>query len=501
MLRKRKSVTKQSFIISVDQSTAGTKAIVIDRNGKVVYKCSKTHRQILPKPGWVEHDPGEIYHNVWEILNRCIKESEIGKAAQVAAIALTNQRETVVVWDKKTGEPVYHAIVWQCNRAKNICERLRKENAEEYIQKTSGLRLSEYFSAAKAAWILENAEIEEGTRSRLKIGTVDSWLIWNLTGKKRHVTDYSNASRMQLLNLDTLRWDEELLRMFGLEASMMPELICSNECAGYTCIDGVEIPLIGMLGDSHAALFAQVAFQQEVAKATYGTGSSVMVNVGNHKIAAKDLSRSIAWGYSGKISYALEGNINSSGATVKWICENMKLAADVREAEQMAQKITGTNGVYLVPAFVGMNSPYWNGDAKALLYGMTFETEPKHIVRAALEAIAYQIRDIVDCMKTQGDIEVRELRVDGQATENRFLMQFQSDILQIPVRRNQINEASAYGAALMAGLGAELWGGDEIVKKISSSERYEPHMGEIESDSLYRGWKNAVWRSLEKNKF
>lgn len=493
---------ENQYILAIDQGTSATKAIFVNRKGQVVHRCNRTHKQYYPNPGWVEHDPEEIYQNILKVIKDILYETRV-TAKQIIALAITNQRETVLVWDKQSGEPIYNAIVWHCNRAGTICNRLIEKGHKKIVKDKTGLVLSAYFSAAKIEWILDNVEgarrkAEEG---KLIFGTIDSWLIWKLTNGQSHATDYSNASRTQLFNIKELRWDEELLQIFAIPKTMAPNIKYSDEIFGHTTIDGIfteEIPITGVMGDSHAALFGQNCFEKGMAKATYGTGSSVMMNIGTDFLPSHHgLVTSIAWGMDKHIEYVFEGNINCTGATIEWLVEDLELIPNAKISEKIASSIDNNGGVYLVPAFVGLSAPYWDSEAKASIIGITRGTKKAHIVRAAEESIAYQIKDVLDLMVTESGIELKELRVDGGPTRDTFLLQFQADTLDVNVVRNEIEELSALGSAFMAGLAMGFWNSKEEIKALRSPDMvYRCKMDNIERDHLYKGWKEAVRRTL-----
>lgn len=492
------------YILTVDQSTSATKAIIFNNQGKLVHRYNVPHRQYYPKPGWVEHDPEEIYENTLKAIKEVIKESGVN-LEDIVALSITNQRETVLVWDKKTGRPIYNAIVWQCKRSADICETLEKEGLGQIIKEKSGLNLSPYFSASKIKWILDNVESarEKAKRGELLCGTIDSWLVWKLTNGKNHFIDYTNASRTQLLNLKTLKWDKDLLEIFGIPESMLPEIKESDEIFGYLDIEGlsIKLPITGVIGDSHAALFGQMCFEKGMAKATYGTGSSVMMNIGKEAlIPSSGVVGSIGWVLKKNLSYVLEGNINYTGATIKWLVENLGLISEPKESGIIASSVEDNGGVYLVPAFVGLGAPYWDSNARAIITGMSSNTNKAHIVRAAEESIGYQIRDIVELMIKESGIKLKELRVDGGPTRDEFLMQFQADILNVPVVRVKIEELSALGSAFIAGLALGLWDNfDKLITLKEIDRVFIPKMGQEERERLYEGWKQAVRRSLSKN--
>jgi len=493
---------ENKYILAVDQGTSATKVILFSRKGQLVYRSNIVHKQYYPNPGWVEHDPEEIYENTLKAIHDIFYEVKI-KGQQIMALAITNQRETALIWDKQTGQPVYNAIVWQCNRGNSICNRLIKQGYEKIVKEKTGLVLSPYFSAAKIKWILDNVEevrrkAEEG---KLLFGTIDSWLVWKLTNKKAHITDYSNASRTQLFNIKELKWDKELLQIFTIPNTILPDVRYSDEICGYTTIEGIlkeAIPISGIMGDSHAALFGQNCFEKGMAKTTYGTGSSVMMNIGRNILQSNSgLVTSIAWGMDDYIEYVFEGNINCTGATIEWLVEDLELIPNSKISGKIAASIDNNEGVYLVPAFVGLSAPYWDSDAKASIIGITRGTKKAHIVRAAEESIAYQIRDILDLMVKESGVKLKELRVDGGPTRDDFLMQLQTNILNVPVVRNKIEELSAIGSAFMAGLAVGFWNSKEEIKALRAPDMvFNCKMDNRERDKLYKGWKEAVRRTL-----
>jgi len=493
---------ENKYILVIDQGTSATKAILVNRKGQLLHRCNVVHKQYYPNPGWVEHDAEEIYKNTLKAIHDILYETKI-TGQQIVALAISNQRETVVVWDKQTGKPMYNAIVWQCKRGSNICNRLIEQGYGKIVKEKTGLVLSSYFPAAKIKWILDNVEgvrrkAEEG---KLLFGTIDSWLVWKLTNGKVHVTDYSNASRTQLFNVKELKWDEELLQIFTISKTMTPTVKYSDEIFGYTTINGIvekEIPITGVMGDSHAALFGQSCFKKGMAKATYGTGSSVMMNIGKNILQSNGgLVTSIAWGMDNCVEYVFEGNINCTGATIKWLVEDLELIPNSKISGKIAASIDSNEGVYLVPAFVGLSAPYWDSKAKASIMGISRGTKKAHIVRAAEESIAYQIRDISDLMVMESGVKLKELRVDGGPTRDNFLMQFQANILNVSVVRNEIEELSATGSAFMAGLAMGFWNSKEEIKALRAPDViFNCKMDNRERDKLYKDWKEAVRRTL-----
>jgi glycerol kinase len=477
------------YILAIDQSTTTTKAIIFDRTAQVVGRCDVNHRQIYPKPGWVEHDPVEIWHNLVKAARMVLEQTCIS-TDDIALVAVTNQRETTMMWTKD-GKPVYNAIVWQCARAEYIVRRPEIAAEREYITKVTGLQLSPYFSAAKAAWIKENCGLKEG----LMFGTMDSWVIWKLTG--RHVTDYSNASRTQLFNIHELSWDKKILKLFGLQDVEMPEVRFSDEVFGTTTLGGIfnkPIPVAGNMGDSHGALFAQQCWSKGMGKCTFGTGGSIMMNIGTQPVLSKNrIGTSIAWGMSGSVEYVFEGTIVCMGDTIKWLINEMGLIKDSVESQEFAEKVDSSEGVYLIPAFVGLGAPYWQSEVRAAICGMHRYANKYHIVRAGLESIAYQIRDIVDPMIKDSGLSLKELRVDGGPTNNTFLMQFTADILGCSIIKNSVEELSAQGAAYAGGLAAGFWKDrTEIAGLKRTSATYNREMGIEQAEVLYSGWREYV---------
>ncbi len=486
-----------NYIIAIDQSTSATKAVVFDEHCRLICRRNVPHRQYYPEPGWVEHDAEEIYANTVEAIRQAAR--TVGAEGASFSIAITNQRETVVVWNRLTGKPVSHAVVWQCQRGAAICEDLRNRGYTDMIRERSGLLIDPYFSASGAKWILDNVDgaRQAADRGELLMGTIDSWLVWRLTGGKEHMTDYTNASRTMLFNIHTLDWDDRLLELFGIPRVMMPKPMPCDSVFGETTVEGTfaaAVPIAGVLGDSHGALFGQMCFESGMGKATYGTGSSVMVNIGESAVAAPPgLVTSVGFAALGKVFYAFEGNIHCTGATIQWLVDNLRLIGSPEEAEQFALSVPDNGNVYLVPAFAGLGAPWWNPHAKAMLCGMTLASGKGHVCRAALEAIAYQVKDLVDVMTRQAGIGLRELRVDGGPTRNKLLMQFQADMLDACVNRSDVEEASALGAALMNGLARSRWKGfDELAALRTSDNRTLPCMGEEERMRLYAGWTLAV---------
>ncbi len=494
----------KNYIISIDQSTAGTKVILFNDKCELLYRSTINHEQYYPQPGWVEHDAEEIYNNTLKAVKNVLENRKIEPEA-TCSVAITNQRETAVVWNRETGKPIYHAIVWQCQRGTDICNKLIAAGYTETIKNKSGLIIDPYFSASGIQWILDNvenarAQAEEG---KLLAGTIDSWLLWKLTGGKVHATDYTNASRTLLFNIHTLDWDDELLSLFTIPRAMMAEAKPCDSLFGESTFEGLfshPVTIAGILGDSHGALAGQMCFEPGMGKCTYGTGSSVMVNIGQQPVeAAGGLVTSVGFAACGKVYYAFEGNIHCTGATIKWLEEKLKLIGNPSEVETIATSVANNGGVYFIPAFAGLGAPWWNHQAKAMIYGMDLSTGKAHVVRAALEAIAYQIKDLVSLMTTQAGIALKELRVDGGPTKNAFLMQFQSDILDAVINRSNIEEASALGAVVMNGLARGIWKSMEEVTLLRQTlQVFSPCMDNDAREQLYSGWLNALGM-IQKN--
>lgn len=475
------------YILSIDQSTQATKAVLLDEKGKITGRADCSHEQIINEKGWVSHNQEEIYQNLLKAVKDVVEASGIAMS-DLQAVGISNQRETVAAWDKN-GKAIGHAVVWQCKRAEEIAERL-KEKAEEICKKT-GLPLSPYFSAAKMTWLIENEIREE----EYHLGTMDSWLLYKLTAGKSFKTDYTNASRTQLLNLHTLKWDEELCRMFGIPLKALPEICDSNSCFGYTDFEGYlneKIPIYAVLGDSHGALFGQGCHTKGMVKTTYGTGSSIMMNIGGEPLeTSSGLAVSLAWRIDGKAEYVLEGNINYTGAVVTWLQNDMHMIENPKELEEQLKTANKEDSTILVPAFTGLSAPYWRGDAKALLYGMTRSTGRAEVIKASVESIAYQITDVLKVMELASNTEIKELRVDGGPTQNKYLMQFQSDLADTTVCVASSEELSAIGAGYMAGIAVGLYNKEEVFQNLSY-QNYKPKMSSRDRGMKYEAWKKAV---------
>lgn len=485
-------------IIAIDQSTSSTKAMLFDEQCRMLARCNVDHKQYYPQAGWVEHDAEEIYANMVEAIRRLIDHSSDMPTNVQYSLAITNQRETVVVWNKMTGKPVSNAIVWQDTRGKDICQQLRKDGYTEMVLEKSGLLIDPNFSASGVKWLLDHHKDVrvQADRGELLMGTIDTWLIWKLTGGKSFYTDTTNASRTMLFNIHTMDWDDDLLNLFQIPRTMLPQVLPCDAIYGETTVEGlfdIPIPIAGVLGDSHGALVGQMCFTQGSGKVTYGTGSSVMVNIGEKPLAAPEgLVTSVGFSAFNKHFYGYEGNIYSTGATLKWIADQLKLVGSPVEMEAEATTVSSTNGVYIVPAFAGLGAPWWKPNAKAGVVGMTFSTTRAHFLRAALESIAYQIKDLIDVMATGTGGKLKEICADGGPTKNQFLMQFQADLLDSPVVCTEVEDASALGAVIMNGFARKVWTSfDDVVQLRKVTQVIQPHHTE-EMDSLYQGWRKAV---------
>jgi len=486
----------KEYILALDQGTTSSRAIVFDHDGRPVASAQKEFRQYFPKPGWVEHDPDELWTTQSVVALAAIKKLKLS-SVNIKAIGITNQRETTVVWNRKTGKPVYKAIVWQDRRTADFCDKLKKDGHDKKILKKTGLIVDAYFSATKLKWILDNVKgvrrlAEEG---QLAFGTIDSWLVWNLTGGRLHITDVSNASRTMLFNIHTLRWDNELLKIFNIPAAILPEVRSSSEVYGTTSgLFETEIPVAGIAGDQQAALFGQMCIEPGMVKNTYGTGCFMMMNIGTKPIESKNrLLTTIAWKIGNETYYALEGSIFIGGAVVQWLRDGLGIIKKSADVEKLAANVDDCGGVYFVPAFAGLGAPYWNQHARGTIVGLTRGTAAPHIARAALDSIAYQTLEVLLAMQKDSGLKIRELRVDGGATVNNRLMQFQSDILQSKVVRPEITETTALGAAYLAGLAVKYWGSINEIKKQWAVDRvFTPSIKEKDTMVLIGGWHRAV---------
>lgn len=488
----------KTYMLALDQGTTSSRAILFNRNGEIVAISQEEFEQYFPKPGWVEHDADEIWTSMLACIASVLRKADI-RPDQVAGIGITNQRETTVVWDKQTGKPIHRAIVWQSRQTVHICKELMDAGHEKTFREKTGLLIDAYFSGTKVKWILDNVTgaREKAEKGDLLFGTIDTWLVYKLTGGKVHVTDYTNASRTLMYNIHTLEWDEELLSILTIPPSMLPEVKASSEIYG-TTVDyhffGHEIPIAGIAGDQQAALFGQACFDAGMAKNTYGTGCFMLMNTGKKPVASKHgLLTTIAWGLDGNVEYALEGSVFVAGSAIQWLRDSLQLIKTARETEQLATSVSSTDGVYVVPAFVGLGTPYWDSDARGAIFGLTRGTEKEHFVRATLESLAYQSKDVLDAMMQDANLRLKSLRVDGGAVENNFLMQFQSDLLDCKVERPVVQETTALGAAYLAGLAVGFWESKEEIATLWRHERtFTPQLDEKTREKLYKGWQKAV---------
>ncbi len=487
-----------NYILALDQGTTSSRAILFDSNGSIVKIAQEEFPQIFPQPGLVEHDPYEILKSQMSTLNRVLLESGTD-ASKVAAIGITNQRETTLVWDKGTGRPVHNAIVWQDKRTASICEALKTDGYEDHVREKTGLVIDSYFSATKLKWILDSVE---GARDRagkgeLLFGTVDTWLIWNMTGGKEHVTDYTNASRTMLFDIHELKWDDKMLKALDIPVSMLPQVKpCTAEFGTYMH-NGIAIPIRGVAGDQQAALFGQACFKPGTAKNTYGTGCFMLMNTGkNIQRSSNGLITTIAWGIDGGVEYALEGSIFIAGAAIQWLRDSVHLIDQSKDSEYFAAKALGSNEVYVVPAFAGLGAPYWDMYARGAIFGLTRDTGKDHIIKATLESLAYQTKDILTAMQEDSGITLASLKVDGGASANNILMQFQADILGTDVERPEVVESTALGAAYFAGIQSGLWKKEDILRNRKVEKCFRPEMEEATRSRLYAGWQKAVQRTM-----
>ncbi|RDW15697.1 glycerol kinase GlpK [Oceanobacillus chungangensis] len=493
----------EKYILSLDQGTTSSRAILFNHNGEIVETGQKEFQQFFPKPGWVEHDANEIWTSVLACIADVLRKSDVDPS-QIAGIGITNQRETTVVWDKNTGKPIYHAIVWQSRQTEDICKALAEQGHGDIIREKTGLLIDPYFSGTKVKWILDNVEgaREKAEAGDLLFGTMDTWLVYQLSGKKTHITDYSNASRTLMFNIYDLKWDDELLDILTVPKSMLPEVRQSSEVYANTVgyhFYGHEVPIAGIAGDQQAALFGQACFEQGMAKNTYGTGCFMLMNTGEKAVKSENgLLTTLAWGVDGKVEYALEGSIFVAGSAIQWLRDGLKLIENAPQSEDYAKRVDTTDGVYMVPAFVGLGTPYWDSDARGAVFGLTRGTTKEHFIRATLESLAYQTKDVLDAMITDSGIELKALRVDGGAVKNDLLMQFQSDMLSVPVDRPVVQETTALGAAYLAGLAVGYWEDkEEIAKQWQNDRTFTNEMEDEQRDRLYSGWQKAVAATRE----
>ncbi len=489
---------EKKYIMALDQGTTSSRAILFDKKGTIVDTAQREFEQIFPKPGWVEHNANEIWISILGVIAQVLNQNNVSPK-EIAGIGITNQRETTVVWDKNTGKPVYNALVWQSRQTADICDELKEAGHNETFKSKTGLLIDAYFSGTKVKWILDNVEgaREKAEKGDLLFGTIDTWVIWKLSGGAAHVTDYSNASRTLMYNIHELKWDDELLEILGVPKSMLPDVRPSSEVYAKT-VDyhffGEEVPIAGAAGDQQSALFGQACFEKGMAKNTYGTGSFMLMNTGTEAIRSDSgLLTTIAWGVDGKVEYALEGAVFVTGSAVQWLRDSLKIIKDAKETEGLATSIESNDGVYVVPAFVGLGTPYWNSDVRGAVFGITRGSGREQFSRAVLESIAYQSADVLLTMNKDSGIKLKELRVDGGAVANNFLMQFQSDILDVPVLRPSVQETTALGAAYLAGLAVGFWKNkEEIAKQWAIDKTFTPAMDAKLRDALSAGWKSAI---------
>jgi len=488
---------QKSFVISLDQGTTSSRALLVDQEGTIQGMVQKEFKQIFPKSGWVEHDAMEILESQMSVLSQLLKEQNVS-TSDIKAIGITNQRETAIVWDKNTGEPVYNAIVWQDKRTADICENMTNSGLTEHVRKTTGLVIDSYFSGTKVKWILDNvqgakAKAENGD---LLFGTVDSWLVWNMTNRANHVTDYTNASRTLIYDIVNLKWDDTLLKFLDIPKSMLPAVKPSAHHFGDYELDGVKIPIAGIAGDQQAALFGQACFKKGTAKNTYGTGCFMLMNTGETPMFSKNgLLTTIGYGLDGKVTYALEGSIFIAGAAVQWLRDGLELIKDAKETEALADSVEGENPVYVVPAFAGLGAPYWDMYARGAVFGLTRDTGKAHLAKATLESLAYQTKDILKAMEDDSEIQLKNLRVDGGACANNHLMQFQADILDTEVHRPEVIESTAMGAAFLAGIQVGLWKQDDVDQNRPMNRIFKPNFDRVKRKRLYEKWQKAVERT------
>ena len=486
------------FILALDQGTTSSRAILFAHDGSIVATAQKEFTQYYPQPAWVEHDANEIWTTQVGVVRELLERTST-RAEDIAAIGITNQRETTLIWDRKTGEPIHHAIVWQDRRTAGRCDQLKEKGLEDHVRQTTGLVIDAYFSGTKIDWLLSNVEgaRERAERGELCFGTMDSWLVYKLTGGKQHVTDVTNAGRTMLFDIRKRDWDQQLLDELRVPRSLLPEVRSSSEVYGETTLFGAAIPIAGMAGDQHAALFGQACFTPGQAKNTYGTGCFMLLNTGTEAIPSKHgLLTTIAWEVDGKTEYALEGSVFIAGAAIQWLRDGLKLIDEAPDSEYYARKVKDTGGVYVVPAFAGLGAPYWDMYARGAMFGLTRGTTKAHIVRATLQSLAYQVKDVLEAMQKDAQTELRSLRVDGGASANNFLMQFQADILGKAVERPRITETTALGAAMLAGLAVGYWQKDELEQTWQQDRSFDPEMSEQDRQERYAGWQKAIERTM-----
>lgn len=488
----------EKYIMSIDQGTTSSRAILFDKEGDIKGVAQREFKQYFPKSGWVEHDANEIWTSVLAVMTEVLNENEIN-ADQIEGIGITNQRETTVIWDKNTGRPIYHAIVWQSRQTQSICHELKEQGHEETFRNKTGLLLDPYFAGTKVKWILDNVDgaREKAENGDLLFGTIDTWLVWKLSGGEAHITDYSNASRTLMYNIYDLKWDDELLDLLNVPKQLLPEVKESSEIYAHTKdyhFFGQEVPISGIAGDQQGALFGQACFERGDVKNTYGTGGFMLMNTGEEPVKSESgLLTTIAYGLDGKVNYALEGSIFVSGSAIQWLRDGLRIINSAPQSENYATRVDSTDNVYFVPAFVGLGTPYWDSEARGAIFGLSRGTEKEHFIRATLESLCYQTRDVMEAMSKDSKIEVNNLRVDGGAVKNNFIMQFQADIVNTAVERPEIQETTALGAAYLAGLAVGFWDSkDEIANRWQLETEFTPQMSEEDRTKLYKGWKKAV---------
>lgn len=497
---------KEKYILALDQGTTSSRAILFNKSGDLVAITQKEFKQYYPKPGWVEHNASEIWGSILAVIGELFGNYAV-EPSQIAAIGITNQRETTVIWDKNTGVPIYNAIVWQSRQTAAICDDLKAKGYEQMVREKTGLVIDAYFSGTKVKWILDNVQgaREKAEKGEILFGTIDTWLIWKLSGGAAHVTDYTNAARTMLFNINTLAWDDELLKMLDIPKVMLPEARPSSEIYAKAVpyhFFGHQVPIAGAAGDQQAALFGQACFEPGMAKNTYGTGCFMLMNTGEKPVPSKHgLLTTIAWGVDGKVEYALEGSIFMAGAAIQWLRDGLKMIEQAPDSEDLAAKVESSDGVYVVPAFTGLGAPYWDMEARGAIFGLTRGTSKEHFVRATLESLAYQTKDVLSAMEADSGITLHTLRVDGGAVKNNFLMQFQSDMLAVPVERPVVNETTALGAAYLAGLASGFWEDkQDIAKNWAIDKKFTPTLEDNKRNELYAGWQRAINSAMHWSK-
>ena len=490
----------KKYILSIDQGTTSSRAIIFNRNGKIITSSQLPISMITPSSGWAEQDPLEIWESIYQVVKECLN-SHLIKPNEIAGIGITNQRETTILWDKRTGKPVYNAIVWQSRQSKEICDDIEKKGYSELIKQKTGLLINPYFSASKIKWIFDNVKgvYESALKGDILFGTVDTYLVWKLTNGSSHITDYSNASRTMLYNINSLDWDQELLDMFNIPIQILPKVVNSSMVYDTATklndlIPNLNLPIASIIGDQQASLFGQCCFESGNVKNTYGTGCFMLMNTNDKLVHSKNgLLTTIAWGIDGKIEYALEGSVFVAGSAIQWLRDGLRMFKNSKDCEIYSERIKGSNGVYVVPAFVGLGTPYWDNDARGAVFGLTQATKKEHFINATVESIAYQSKDVMEVMVKDSEILITSLAVDGGASGNNYLMQFQSDILDCKILRPECLETTALGAAYLAGLATKLWKNkDELIKLHGIEQLFLPKMSKEKSEELYKGWKKAI---------